>query len=101
VTACEGAGVDLAEATPEWADSQRVNELLAQTERRVKRQFETGPLREIDIALGDVDDRIAMWNVGRARDAAWVRGLAQSACKSALCSCLGVKHADTFRTHFW
>src|SRR6266508_904791 len=29
----------------------------------------------VDLALGDVDDHIAMWNVGRARDAAWVQAL--------------------------
>ena len=27
-----------------------------------------------DEALGALDDRIAMWDVGRARDAAWVQG---------------------------
>lgn len=75
VTTCERAGVDLTEATPEHADFQRVNELLAATEQRVKAQFATGLVGVVDVALGDVDDRIAMWNVGRARDAAWVQAL--------------------------
>jgi Family of unknown function (DUF5995) len=75
VTTCEQAGVDLAEAAPERADFERVNTLLAATEQRVKAQFATGLVGVVDVAFGDVDDRIAMWNVGRARDAAWVQAL--------------------------
>jgi Family of unknown function (DUF5995) len=73
VTTCEEAGVDLAEAKPQHADFERVNALLAATEQRVKGQFETDLIGLADVALGDVDDRIAMWNVGRAREAAWVQ----------------------------
>lgn len=75
VTTCEQAGVDLAAAAPERADFERVNGILAATEARVKRQFATGVVGLVDTALGDVDDRIAMWDVGRARDAAWVQAL--------------------------
>lgn len=75
VTTCEAAGVDLAEAAPQRADFERVNGILAATEQRVKRQFETDAVGAVDVALGDVDDRIAMWDVGRARDAAWVQAL--------------------------
>jgi hypothetical protein len=75
VTTCERAGVDLMEAEPERADFERVNDLLAATEQRVKAQFAAGLVGVVDVAFGDVDDRIAMWNVGRARDAAWVQAL--------------------------
>jgi hypothetical protein len=75
VTTCEQAGVDLMDATPQQADFERVNELLAATEQRVKAEFATGLVGVVDVALGDVDDRIAMWDVGRARDAAWVQAL--------------------------
>jgi hypothetical protein len=75
VTTCEDAGVDLAEAAPQRADFERVNALLAATEKRVKAEFATGLVGVVDVAFGDVDDRIAMWNVGRARDAAWVQAL--------------------------
>jgi hypothetical protein len=75
VTTCEHAGVDLMESAPERADFVRVNSLLAATEQRVKGQFATGLVGVVDVALGDVDDRIAMWNVGRARDAAWIQAL--------------------------
>jgi Family of unknown function (DUF5995) len=73
VTTCEEAGVDLAAARPQHADFERVNALLAATEQRVKAEFATGVVGVVDVALGDVDDRIAMWNVGRAREAAWVQ----------------------------
>jgi hypothetical protein len=75
VTTCEQAGVDLAAAAPERADFERVNGILAATEARVKQQFATGVVGLVDTALGDVDDRIAMWDVGQARDAAWVQAL--------------------------
>jgi hypothetical protein len=75
VTTCEAADVDLAAATPQRDDFERVNGVLAATEARVKRQFATGVVGLVDVALGDVDDRIAMWDVGRARDAAWVQAL--------------------------
>jgi hypothetical protein len=75
VTTCEEAGVDLPAAAPEHADFERVNRVLAATEARVKRQFAVGLVGLADVALGDVDDRIAMWDVGRARDAAWVQAL--------------------------
>jgi hypothetical protein len=41
------------------------------TEARVKKEFLTAELEIADEALGKVDDVIAMWNVERARDAAW------------------------------
>ncbi len=56
---------------PEHRDFLRVNVLLAATEARVKASLVTGPLRLADDALGRLDDVLAMWNVERARDAAW------------------------------
>jgi hypothetical protein len=75
VTTCERAGVDLPSAEPEHEDFVRINSLLEASEQRVKELFSTGFVGIADTALGDVDDRIAMWNVGRARDAAWVQAL--------------------------
>jgi len=75
VAACERAGVDLPGAEPEHADFEQINVLLEAAEQRVKRWFATGFVGIADVALGDVDDHIAMWNVGRARDAAWVQAL--------------------------
>jgi len=73
VSTCEQAGVDLDHAAREYADFERVNSLLKVTETRVKAWFATGFVGIVDEALGDVDDRIAMWDVERARDAAWVQ----------------------------
>jgi uncharacterized protein DUF5995 len=73
VTTCEQLHVDLDAATAEFADFERVNALLETTERQVKAWFATGFVGVVDAALGDVDDHIAMWDVARARDAAWVQ----------------------------
>lgn len=67
-------GLDLGRARGAYSDFTAVNALLAQTEARVKQQFATGLLGVADEALGTLDDRIAMWDVGRAREAAWVQG---------------------------
>ena len=37
----------------------------------MKREFLTGDLAVADEALGRLDDVVAMWNVERAREAAW------------------------------
>src|SRR5689334_5019478 len=61
-------------SSPEWADYQRVNVLLADTEAAVKRDYFTPLLAELDRACGNVDDVVAMWCVGEARRAAWTNG---------------------------
>lgn len=67
-------GVDLERARGVHADFTAVNVLLARTEARVKKQFATGLVDLADDVLATLDDRIAMWDVGRAREAAWVQG---------------------------
>jgi hypothetical protein len=67
-------GVDLTRIRGAHTDFVAVNALLARTEARVKKQFATGIVGIADDALGKLDDRIAMWDVGRAREAAWVQG---------------------------
>jgi hypothetical protein len=67
-------GVDLERAKRVHTDFCAINGLLAATEARVKKEFSTGIVGIADEALGKLDDRIAMWDVGRARDAAWVQG---------------------------
>ena len=71
VDTCEELGMDLRRGGAEHADFLTVNALLVETEARVKREFATGLLAHADVALGAVDDAVAMWNVRRARDAAW------------------------------
>ena len=67
-------GLKLHDPSPEHDDYVQVNTLLAQTEKKVKKWFDTGFVGVVDDTLGSADDRIAMWNVERARDAAWVQG---------------------------
>ncbi len=67
----EELGLELDGHGPEHADYLAVNGLLVETEARVKQEFLSGELAVADEVLGELDDVIAMWNVERARDAAW------------------------------
>ena len=69
---CAARRVDLRGSSPQHRDFRRVDKLLAKTEARVKRSFASGLVGVADVALGRVDDVLAMWNVERAREAAWV-----------------------------
>ena len=60
--------------SPQYDDFTRINDVLAETEERVKARFATGALGHLDRALGRDDDVLAMWNVRRAREAAWSNG---------------------------
>jgi hypothetical protein len=79
VTTCRELGLHLGEGSQEHADFERVDALLAHVEARVKRQYVTGWLAWVDRLvhrLRRIDDVVAMWDVGRARDAAWTNGQA-------------------------
>jgi hypothetical protein len=74
VSTCRELGVGLEEGSPQHRDFETVNTLLAATETEVKQQYLTGWLRRVDRLvhrLDRIDDVVAMWDVGRARDAAW------------------------------
>src|SRR5712691_1037946 len=72
VETCEALGVELRTSSPQHRDFRRIDAVLARTEAHVKSRFITGALAEADVALGQLDDCVAMWNVERAREAAWV-----------------------------
>lgn len=77
VATCQELGLDLLAATREHADFERVDLLLAQVEKRIKDLYLTGWVRILDRLLHRIhrlDDVIAMWDVSRARDAAWTNG---------------------------
>jgi hypothetical protein len=79
VATCRELGLDLREGSREHADFERVDALLAQVERRVKSAYVTGPLAWVDRLVHRfhrIDDVVAMWDVGRARDAAWTNAQA-------------------------
>jgi hypothetical protein len=74
VSTCRELGIGLEEGSPQHHDFETVNTLLAATETQVKQQYVTGWLRTLDRLvhrLDRLDDVVAMWDVGRARDAAW------------------------------
>ena len=79
VTTCHELGLELAEGSPEHADFERVDALLADVEARVKSQYVTGWLARLDRLVHRfqrIDDVVAMWDVGRARAAAWTNAQA-------------------------
>ena len=79
VTTCRELTLDLRESSPEHADFERVDMLLAQVETRVKSSYLTGWLASLDRLvhrLRRIDDVLAMWDVDRARDAAWTNAQA-------------------------
>lgn len=79
VTTCGELGLDLREGTPEHADFERITLLLGEVERAIKSSFLSGWAAWADRLLhrfNRIDDVVAMWNVGRARDAAWTNGQA-------------------------
>jgi hypothetical protein len=82
VTVCRERKIDLSRAPAQHADFVHVNALLAAAEATVKRWFSTGFVGVADVTLGAKDDRVAMWNVSRARDAAWVQAQALWALRS-------------------
>ncbi len=74
VHTCNELSIGLDEGSPQHGDFERVNGVLAKVEARVKREYLTGWARAVDRILhraNRLDDVVAMWNVARARDAAW------------------------------
>lgn len=79
VATCQELGLDLRQGSPEQADFERVNVLLAQVEAKIKHLYLSGWLAVVDRLVhrfDRIDDIVAMWDVGRARDAAWTNGQA-------------------------
>jgi Family of unknown function (DUF5995) len=71
VATCAELGV---EPGPEYRDFARVNPILAQVEAHVKSSFLHGWIGVLDRILHRfhrLDDVVAMWDVARAREAAW------------------------------
>ena len=73
VATCEGRRIELRGGSPQQRDYRRINPLLTLVENQVKAELVTDALRDFDVALGDLDDIVAMWKVERAREAAWVQ----------------------------
>ena len=72
VETCRARRVTPFRNCPQHADFRAIDPLLAETEERVRKDFATGLVGWADDALGDLDSVVAMWNVRKARAAAWV-----------------------------
>jgi hypothetical protein len=75
VATCRELGLAPGRDSVQHADFERVNDLLAAVEAQAKQQYLSGWLRSLDRLLHRVDridDVVAMWNIERAREAAWV-----------------------------
>lgn len=71
VTTFAARGLAPSAGCPQHQDFERVNALLASTEREVKDHYLDDLTRKLDMVFSGVDDVVAMWSVARAREAAW------------------------------
>lgn len=72
VETCRARDVALVRGGTQHADFRAIDPLLAETEARVRRELATGLVGVADEALGELDSVVAMWNVRKARAAAWI-----------------------------
>lgn len=70
---CAARGTEPRDDGPEHKDYESVNGMIAEVEGKMKEWMMTGLLKDLDLAFGPVDDTVAVWDIGKARDAAWVR----------------------------
>lgn len=79
VSTCGELGLALDDDSPEHRAYEHVDALLARVEERIKPAYLRGPLAALDRLVHRfhrLDDVVAMWDVARARDAAWANGRA-------------------------
>lgn len=74
VRTCESRDVLPQLGTPQHDDYERINTILEQVEIAAMEEMATGIIGELARDLGRLDDVIAMWDVRKARDAAWING---------------------------
>ena len=72
VQTCEELGLAPDDDTPQHADYEHVNAILATVEKQVAVWFKTGVIADIeDVVPEQVDNALAMWSVVAARELAW------------------------------
>jgi hypothetical protein len=70
---CAARGTEPRDGGPEHRDYESVNPMIAKVEKQMKAWMMTGLLKDLDLAFHSVDDVVAVWDVEKARDAAWIR----------------------------
>jgi hypothetical protein len=68
---CRRLELEPLQETPHYRDFDRVNELLAYVQTRIKEWFAVGLIAEVDDACGKVDDALAIWSIAKSRRLAW------------------------------
>jgi hypothetical protein len=74
VTTCADLGSAPADG-PHYADFQKVDQLLDAAEQSIRQSFESAPELAVDQHLQAVDNLVACWTIGSARDVAWRNSL--------------------------
>ena len=68
-------GIQPRRGSPEHQAYVRVDALLARVQREARAPLADAFIDAADDALGEVDDFLALWNVGKARQEAWNRAV--------------------------
>jgi hypothetical protein len=66
-------GFELDRDTPQHRDYVAVDAVLQRVQDEIKTRFTTGIVKDVDKTFGRVDDMVANWSVGAARDNAWTQ----------------------------
>jgi hypothetical protein len=66
-------GITLDRDSSQHRDYVAVDAVLQRVQDEIKERFTTGIVKDIDTTFGRVDDMVANWSVGRARDNAWTQ----------------------------
>ena len=74
VRTCEAQALVPRRGSGQHTDFEQINGILERVEIRAIQELATGIIGKVTRGLGRVDDVIAMWNVRKARDAAWTNG---------------------------
>ncbi len=75
VQTCIDLGIELRVGSPQHRDFEAINDVFATAQENAKKWLYKGPLRWLDRLLGRVDDAVALWNLRRAREAAWTNAV--------------------------
>ena len=70
VSTCAALGTS-PQASPHFADYQKVDQLLDAAEQSIRQSFESAPELAVDHHLTAVNNLIASWTINSARDLAW------------------------------
>jgi hypothetical protein len=73
VSTSKELGITLERDSPQHRDYVSVDAVLQRVQDEIKERFTTGIVKDVDHTFGRVDDMVANWSVGRARDNAWTQ----------------------------